>query len=374
MNVVPARNVQQALPLACQMLSTIGVRRNSRNGPVLMSPVPVTTAYERPTERVLFWAARDANPFFHLYESLWMLGGRNDLAPLQQLVGRMATFSDDGETLHGAYGKRWRNHFRINAAGGLTDQLAVIIARLAANPDDRRCVLQMWDPATDLNHAGRDVPCNLLATFQVNANGALDMMVSNRSNDVVWGCYGANAVHFSFLQEYVAISAGLPIGHYWQVSANWHGYVDVFEPLSAALGDHFNTELAKLMEVVGPGENEATRGMKVLEMNDPYALDEVEPYPLMQECREQWDRDLSVFLRTRGLQGYYRDPFFTDVAAPLMWTYTVYRQTDGDVKFDAALERLQTCQASDWKRAAEEWILRRKARWNREKDDGPSPG
>ena len=56
----------------------------------------------------------------------------------------MEEYSDDGITLQGAYGFRWREHF-----GG--DQLSVIIERLRNDNTDRRCVLQMWDPLVDLN-------------------------------------------------------------------------------------------------------------------------------------------------------------------------------------------------------------------------------
>jgi hypothetical protein len=72
------------------------------SGHRLMIDEPVMLHYERPTERVLFNKARDANPFFHLYEALWMLAGRNDVAPLAYYVKDMARFSDDGKTFNGA--------------------------------------------------------------------------------------------------------------------------------------------------------------------------------------------------------------------------------------------------------------------------------
>ncbi len=80
MNVISVRNVHEALPEALRFLRQTGVPRDSRNGAVLQAPCPVTTVYRRPDERVLFWPERDANPFFHFMESLWMLAGRNDVA------------------------------------------------------------------------------------------------------------------------------------------------------------------------------------------------------------------------------------------------------------------------------------------------------
>lgn len=197
MHVINARNVQDALLSGLPFLKFKGVKRSSRNGEVLVAEGPVTTEYARPRERVLLLPERDANPFFHLFESLWMLNGNEDVAPLVHYVKRMATFSDDGKIFHGAYGHRWQHHFHF-------DQLTLIIRALKANPDDRRCVLQMWDTIADLGWPKRDIPCNTQAYFSRDYLGRLDMTVCCRSNDIIWGAYGANAVHFSMLQEFLA--------------------------------------------------------------------------------------------------------------------------------------------------------------------------
>jgi hypothetical protein len=229
MRVLTARNVHEALPLGLKLLYQEGVRRDSRNGPVLVAPFPVTTVYERPCERVLFWPERDANPFFHLYESLWMLDGRRDVAGVVKYAKNMANFSDDGENFHGAYGARWLDHFAeyipAHKEYEPMNQLSLIIEALKANVDDRRSVLSMWDPSKDLGRQGKDLPCNLTATFQRGSEGELNLTVFNRSNDIVWGAYGANAVHFSVLLEYMALAIGCLVGTYRQVSVNWHGYL-----------------------------------------------------------------------------------------------------------------------------------------------------
>src|SRR5690242_2945482 len=108
MNVIRGRNVHRILPVAVDILHEAGIKRDSRNGSTYVVDGPVTTMYERPEERVVFWAERDANPFLHFYESLWMLGGRNDVRSLTRFTKNMAQFSDDGETFYGAYGHRWR--------------------------------------------------------------------------------------------------------------------------------------------------------------------------------------------------------------------------------------------------------------------------
>src|SRR5688572_27389167 len=75
------------------------VRSPSRNGDVLMIQEPVMITYYRPLERVLFNPARDANPFSLLYESLFLLAGRNDVEPLAYYTKQFREYSDDGKTL-----------------------------------------------------------------------------------------------------------------------------------------------------------------------------------------------------------------------------------------------------------------------------------
>lgn len=346
MKVIMARNVQQIIPEAARALSLEGIARQSRNGPVLVMPTPVTSVYLKPEERVLFWAERDANPFFHFFESLWMLAGRNDIAYVKQYNQQMVAYSDDGVTQHGAYGHRWRVHFNV-------DQLPKIINALRENADDRRCVLGMWDPEQDLGRQGKDVPCNLVVTFHVTHDKRLDMMVANRSNDAVWGAYGANAVHFSVLQEYIALGAGYRVGTYYQVSANLHAYQETF-PKIEPLGDLARNERSQLPY-------------------DPYAQGRVRPFPLMMVRPEVWDRDLKVFL-DEGLDYGYGDRFFPCVAVPLRRAHQAYMDKLDRNRFDKAQEILDSCQASDWRLACSEWLERRRKSALRAADGGVQHG
>jgi len=87
-------------------------------------------------------------------------------------------------------------------------------------------VISMHDPVADLNVDTLDQPCNTTLYFRVY-DQALDMTVICRSNDIIWGAYGANAVHFSVLQEYIAAAIDIPIGKMYQISNNWHAYTKV---------------------------------------------------------------------------------------------------------------------------------------------------
>lgn len=341
MYTILATNPDEALYRGMELLHEIGVREDSRNGAVLVAPTPVTTVYSPLQTRVSRSALRDANPFFHLFESLWMLAGRNDVASVAKYVPRMAEFSDDGVTLNGAYGYRWREHFDY-------DQLEGIIDELAANPNTRRAVLAMWDASvhegreSDLYaaaHGSKDVPCNTHAYFRIRHEEmpfgpgerlVLDMTVCCRSNDIVWGAYGANVVHFSMLQEYMALAVGVSVGRYFQMSNNYHAYIerpDVARLTPAALGMEPKAEHAVNYSLFAtPGE------------------------------RAAFDADCRDFFNGLNDDGF-RTAYFNRVVEPMRAAHQLYK--GGDV--ERAIKSLSES-PYDWHLAARDWLARRAAK------------
>lgn len=158
MIVVEGRNVNWNYYWSLKYIRQIGVPSNSRNGAVLVAPCPVMTVTERPTERVLFDRNRDANPFFHFFECLWMMSGSNDGRWLDRFVSDFSSrYAEEDGTIHGAYGARWR----LWPVGGeeTRNQLSVALELLRKNRHDRRVVVSMWDPRLDLGEDVLDVPC-----------------------------------------------------------------------------------------------------------------------------------------------------------------------------------------------------------------------
>lgn len=318
------------------MLQERGVRRSSRNGDVVAADRPVTTVYEKPWERVLFAAQRDANPFFHLAESIWMLAGRKDTKFVTKFVKRMLTYSDDGKTLHGAYGYRWRKHFE-------SDQLAWAVKRIQKDPNDRRVVIQMWDAFEDMHMAdtgGKDVPCNTQCYVWTDAQFRLCLTVLCRSNDMIWGAHGANAVHFSYLQQYIADAVGMPMGPMYQVSNNYHAYVEVMDK------------------------------MKGVETRDLYLEGAVSGEILMMNTdHTEFDEDAKMMLEENVTLGL-RNNWLRRVAVPVLFAHAAYAVIEDDQRFWKAKEIVRNCNASDWRLACLEWLERREAAHNRAKDDG----
>lgn len=376
------RNVNDAFRGLIWVFKNLSDRpaRGSRDGDVIQVPGPVTITYYRPRERVLFNLARDANPFFHLYESLWMLAGRNELEPMTHYVKGFGRFSDDGETINGAYGYRWR-HGRNVFRSPPVDQLQAIANHLRANPNSRRAVLQMWNVEDDLlkigdvyrcltcdgtgkhqngrgyeyegadcvvckgkgssGDASKDVCCNLSVLFSLRpdekdgSGRVLDMTVLNRSNDMVMGLLGANYVHFSFLQEYMAARVGAGVGKYYHFTNNLHVYLRDWKP-DLWLGS--------------------------VQSEYPY----LPPGPVIASDPERFDREVKNF--TDDFPGWntlsasekeieFKEPFLETVAKPMMIAFDLHKER----QYSRALEVIQQVKAPDWKAAGEAWIQKRKA-------------
>jgi hypothetical protein len=326
MLTLKVRNVHEALPEGMRLVNLFGVTEESRNGPVRVLPDPLSTCYLKPQERVELWPQRDSNPFFHLFEALWMLAGRNDVAFPARFAKQIGQYSDNGRTFNGAYGYRWRNHFG-------RDQLTEIVEALQKNPTCRRQVLSMWDARNDLGLDSKDVPCNLNACFQI-AQGKLNLVVYNRSNDLVWGAYGANAVHFSVLQEYMAARIGVEVGTYHQVSMNSHIY----------LAQHARLMLELAAQVTDPPGRR----------NNPYTEGGLTCQPLVSDLA-RFDAELPWVLEGLSTSKTIKEPFFRDTVVPMTRAFNAY-QKEALVE---AVELAKSITAPDWRRACVDWLTRR---------------
>ena len=324
MYTITSRNVSEAFYLGLQAIDKVGNSTQTRGGVVAEFPTPVCTTYKNPKERVLFYPVRDANPYFHLMESLWMIAGRNDVEWISQFNGRINTYSDDGITFHGAYGHRWRKWFG-------KDQLEQCVTRLTTFENDRRTVLSMWDPHNDLTtgNDGKDYPCNTHIYFQAR-DSILDMTVCNRSNDMIWGAYGANAVHMSVLQEYMAARCGMKVGAYCQVSNNLHAYTEVLE---------------KMLPILGKPEY------------DPYACinDESTHYipPDIVTSPEHFDTDLDEWFENP--QNVYNNSWLNNVATPMFYSWKNHKAGEKQ----SALLAAELIEDKAWSKACTEWLERR---------------
>ena len=342
--VLHRTNVNDLYTDGVKLLVEYGKHEKSRAGDVQVMPCPVMSIYEKPMERVLFDQKRDANPFFHLFEGLWMLAGRDDTAPLVHYVKDFARFAEANGIIHGAYGYRWRTEFGF-------DQLEKLVEYLRADPTDRQCVLQMWDcnVSDDLHKGWKDRPCNTHCYFRVREeqhtrggdlciDKVLDMTIMCRSNDIIWGAYGANAVHFSMLLEYMAGRTGCEVGKMYQLSNNFHAYTDI------------------LRKVGTPTPIPYAEGMLPVPMGTDW---------------NKWNNDLEIFMEWHDWlwqQDATSDDidlptdeivniWFCTVAAPMCMINWFYKNN----RLDDARQFTVQIEAPDWRAAADLWLNRRRS-------------
>lgn len=342
---ITVSNVNDGLSEALHWLRQDGIVATSRNGVVLKSDGPFITTYKNPCHRVMFSALRDANPFFHHMEAIWMLAGANDVQFPSRYVKQIAQYSDDGETLHGAYGYRWRTLFGY-------DQLEYVIKMLRSDLTTRRAVLAMWNaydgnpPTPDLMYAasgGKDAPCNTHVYFSMRCD-ALDMSVLCRSNDAVWGCYGANAVHFSMLLQFIAEAVGVPVGHYTQFSNDLHVYLD-------------RPDVDRLIATVPSGM--ARHRFEVRYQSDDryraWYMQSVTPLIAEGETYEAFLKDAELFVSDPDGDATYSTGYFEKVVAPMQVAHTAYKKKE----YTDALYAAEAIAAYDWKTACIDWLERR---------------
>jgi thymidylate synthase len=322
-HVIRERNVNEAFLSGLWWLRTAGVREESRNGPVLVAPGPVITEYENPWERVLFEPRRDCNHVFHLLEALWMLTGSTDVTPLIPFNPRIVEYTEDLD-MHGAYGARW-----IYWGDHGFNQIEESISQLRANRNSRQVVISMWNPEWDLTTTQwKDRPCNTHLYLDCRG-GKLNMTVCCRSNDMLWGAYGANVVHFSILQEFIARAVGVPMGVYRQFSNNFHLYTDV--PM-----------VAEFLNTPPTYAEDSYRTTKDLHI--PLIADDEIYTDFLADCQE-----LTWNFKEEG--NVYATRFIRNIADPLKRAYLERKAGK-----PYTLAGIEWC---DWKLAFHDWCKRR---------------
>jgi thymidylate synthase len=169
---------------------------------------------------VTILSGRYLNPFFAIAEAAWIIDGSNKLSSLKYFINSYDKFSDDGNTLNGAYGYRARKYFGM-------DQINEIVSLLKREPSTRRAVLTLYSPDDLSNNSSRDIPCNTSVFFKIR-DSKLDMMVINRSNDLFLGI-PYNVFVFNVLLKYIAIKVGCEVGNQRHMSDSLHLYAKDFD-------------------------------------------------------------------------------------------------------------------------------------------------
>lgn len=153
--------------------------------------------------------------FGALGEFLWYMSASNELSYIEYYLKDYKKCSDDGLTIHGAYGPRLFNMH------GKHNQVKKIIELLSKKPNTRQAVIQLFD-AEDLEKTHLDIPCTSTLQFIIREN-KLNMLTSMRSNDAYIGL-AHDIFCFTMLQEIIARSLNVELGVYKHFVGSLHLY------------------------------------------------------------------------------------------------------------------------------------------------------
>lgn len=167
-----------------------------------------------PRSRWIKNTGRELSLSFALGEFCWIMRGSNDLNTIAYYAPSYSKYSDDGETLNGAYGSRiihWGN----------IDQIKYVINKLKSDKDSRQAIIQIYNPTLDSKET-KDVPCNILLHFILRHN-ELNLLVYSRSQDFIFG-FPYDLFHWTMLQEIIATELGVEMGFYQNMTGSMHIY------------------------------------------------------------------------------------------------------------------------------------------------------
>ena len=158
--------------------------------------------------------------FSCLGEFLWYTSQSSDLEMIQHYIPIYGNFSDDGRTIHGAYGPRIFNmHGDIN-------QFDNIVSTLKTKNSSRRAVIQLFS-AEDLLQDFKDIPCTCTLQYLIR-DGRLHAVTSMRSNDAYKGL-PHDIFCFTMIQELLARELSIEPGNYTHFASSLHIYEEDFD-------------------------------------------------------------------------------------------------------------------------------------------------
>ena len=123
-----------------------------------------------PLKTLFIHPVREVNYSFCFAENLWYWSGRNSLSLLNQYNSNYKNFANDG-MLQGSYGPQ------------ILEQIRYVYETLLNDKDSRQAVISLWRPNP---RQAKDIPCTLIFHFMIR-DGKLNMYITMRSNDVIWG-------------------------------------------------------------------------------------------------------------------------------------------------------------------------------------------
>lgn len=196
----------------------------SRNGDT-REIIGASFTLDSPTQNVVLCPERRFSFRYAAGETLWYLAGTERGEFIRRYAPSYGRFLEPDGVAYGAYGARLQRQFGFN-------QITAVIDLLAKDPASRQAVMQMWNPATDLEAPLRrheqgldrpkDLPCTLGLQFLIR-RGKLHCITTMRSNDV-WLGLPYDIFAFTTIQLLIADALGIEAGAYHHRVGSFHLY------------------------------------------------------------------------------------------------------------------------------------------------------
>jgi thymidylate synthase len=177
---------------------------------------------EDPNARLIAFKARNINPYYLIGNLLWVLKQSNKLDIINYYNPRGSNFSDDGEILRGAYGKRIFDFDGVN-------QWYQVVNELKLNPESRRGMITINLPQHDWT-GSLDTPCTSNIHFFIRHN-QLHMINNMRSQSAAF-VMPYDVFLMTMLQELMANELGIEVGFYQHNADSMHYFLDEEEKVN----------------------------------------------------------------------------------------------------------------------------------------------
>ncbi len=184
---------------------------------------------------------------FMTAEAAWTLAGDNRLAIIKPYGRAIATFTDDGRTMSGAYGPPF------------VDQAGWVVRTLAADPSSRQAVATIWRPRPGPTN---DTPCTVALQWLIrndaslHGSGApqLHCVATMRSSDA-WTGVPYDVFNFSMMSAYIMTAlrqhdrhlgrevSPLSLGSLYLTAGSQHLYKQDWEDAHQCMNDDRGADL-----------------------------------------------------------------------------------------------------------------------------------
>lgn len=183
-------------------------------GMVTKELLNVSIELTNPRSRLGWNIGRGFSLPFAIGEAALIFNATNSVEPIAFLNPRMRQFSDDLETLYGAYGPR------------ISKYIHDLVIKLQVDRHSRQAILVI-PTNEDVRVYTKDWPCTCVIQFMIRKE-KLHMFVTMRSNDFIYGL-PYDLFNYTSFQETMANELGVEVGTYYHTAQSLHLYEKHYE-------------------------------------------------------------------------------------------------------------------------------------------------